>query len=55
MSMNKLTDKSVLMREIECICRKSRLNCSDCANCDLVLPDGEALQALVNAIIALGG
>lgn len=40
----------VLRNEIKCINRKTEINCSDCANCDLVLPNHIILNALNHAI-----
>lgn len=48
-----LSDIQVLQREIECVKRKSSTNCTDCLNCDLLMPDERILTAYKNAIDAL--
>ena len=48
-----LSDIQVLQREIECVKRKSSTNCTDCFNCDLLMPDERILTAYKNAIDAL--
>lgn len=48
-----LSDVEVLQREKECVRRKSATNCSDCLNCDLLMPDERIMTAYDNAIKAL--
>lgn len=51
--LEELSDIQVLQREIECVKRKSSTNCTDCLNCDLLMPDERILTAYKNAIDAL--
>ena len=34
-----MTDIEVLEREKQCVQRKTEINCSDCAHCDLLMDD----------------
>lgn len=48
-----MTDIEVLEREKQCVQRKSTINCSDCAHCDLLMDDAVILAAYDKAISAL--
>lgn len=52
MSINEVID--VLETEMRCVRRASKGACDrDCGHCDLVLPDGQILDAYAIAIIKL--
>ena len=38
-----MTDIEVLEREKQCVQRKTAINCSDCAHCDLLMDDAAIL------------
>ena len=40
-----MTDIEVLEREKQCVQRKTAINCSDCAHCDLLMDDAAILAA----------
>ena len=48
-----MTDIEVLEREKQCVHRKTEINCSDCAHCDLLMDDAVILAAYDRAISAL--
>lgn len=48
-----MTDIEVLEREKQCVQRKTAINCSDCAHCDLLMDDAVILAAYDKAISAL--
>lgn len=48
-----MTDIEVLEREKQCVQRKTEINCSDCAHCDLLMDDAVILAAYDRAISAL--
>lgn len=48
-----MTDIEVLEREKQCVQRKTAINCSDCAHCDLLMDDAAILAAYDKAISAL--
>ena len=48
-----MTDIEVLEREKQCVQRKTAINCSDCAHCDLLMDDAVILAAYDKVISAL--
>lgn len=48
-----MTDIDVLLREIQCVERKSKINCTNCGSCDLLMDDAQILSTYSNAIAAL--
>ena len=50
-----MTDIEVLEREIQCVQRKARINCTNCGSCDLLMDDERILAAYNNAIASLRG
>lgn len=48
-----MTDIKVLEREMECVRRKAKINCTNCGSCDLRMDDSRILAAYSRAIDAL--
>ena len=48
-----MTDIEVLERQMECVRRKAKINCTNCGSCDLLMDDGRILAAYSRALDAL--
>ena len=48
-----MTDIEVLERQMECVRRKAKINCTNCGSCDLLMDDSRILAAYSRAIDVL--